>query len=147
VVPLGSGVAGMHAALWTPRRRVRILPPQLKDPSAGEAQTAPLRRWPEGTPLGDLRAGRNLAAPPHVADPGSRQWRRARQPAREPAHRLPQLQRHPRDALRQEQAARQTGDRLWPLRRPIPAAPPRTALLLAEVRWVRAGRGLPPGGA
>ena len=49
---------------------------------------AALRCGAEGARVRALRSGRDLARPPHVADPRPRQRRRRRQPPREPPRRL-----------------------------------------------------------
>ena len=98
------------------------------------AEASPLRPGAQGEAVRAVRTGRALARAPDGADSRSHQWRRQRQPAREPADRLSQLRRHPRHPLRSAQSHRVLGPRVSALRKRIPAQVPAAALLQPDLR-------------
>ena len=70
-----------------------------------QSQAAALRRRASRSGVRAVRPGRGLARPHDVADPRPHQRRGRRQPAREPADRLPELRRDARHALRPRRTA------------------------------------------
>ena len=121
-VPARAARAGPGAAVGGVPDRPLVLQPWL-------AQAPPVLGGSQAAPVRAVRRRGDVAGKADVVDARPRQRRGRRQPAREPPHRLPELRRDARHALRAQQAARVRG-----------AAPrssdpslPRPAVLLAGV--------------
>lgn len=110
-------------------------PRRALDLQPGPFEGASVSRRRQGPDMRIVRPRRDLERQPHVVDPRPHQRRRRRPPLGESPHRLPQLRRDVRHALRPSEPM---GTRLRPVRRHLPAQGKCATSLLIGVRTSRA---------